>query len=106
MKAPLWRGFHPFDPCFGLAAASNCWSKTARVLTMKIAEKALLKRTNKMLASATKRYKKLMRQAAKAASEHKREQYLAAALTALIATGVVASKLKANLKRKRKAKTT
>jgi hypothetical protein len=56
-----------------------------------------------MLASATKRYKKLMRQAAKAASEHKREQYLAAALTALVATGVVASKLKANLERKRAA---
>ncbi|MGE5162714.1 MAG: hypothetical protein ACM3IH_01665 [Sphingobacteriales bacterium] len=70
---------------------------------MKTAERALRKRTNKMLASATKRYKKLMRQAAKAASEHKREQYLAAALTALVATGVVASKLKANLERKRAA---
>jgi hypothetical protein len=71
--------------------------------TMMTAERALRKRTNKMLASATKRYKKLMRQGAKAASEHKREQYVAAALTALVATGLVASKLKANLKRKRAA---
>jgi F0F1-type ATP synthase assembly protein I len=64
---------------------------------MKTAERALYKRTNRMLASATKRYKKFMRRAAKAASEHKREQYVAAALSALVVTGVVASKLKANL---------
>ena len=32
---------------------------------MKTAERALHKRTNKMLASATKRYKKFMRQAAR-----------------------------------------
>jgi hypothetical protein len=84
---------------------------------MKTAERALTKRTNKMLTGATKRYKKFMRQAAKAASDHKREEYLAAALGALVVTGVVASKLMANLegkkavaagparnKRKRKAK--
>jgi len=35
---------------------------------MKTAERALHKRTNKILAGATKRYKKFMRQAAKAAS--------------------------------------
>ena len=46
---------------------------------MRTAEKSLHKRTNKMLAGATKRYKKLMRQAAKAANAHKREQYVAAA---------------------------
>ncbi len=50
---------------------------------MKTAERALRKRTNKMVAGATKRYKKFMRQAAKAASDHKREEYLAAALGAL-----------------------
>ena len=70
---------------------------------MKTAERALRKRTNKMLASATKRYKKFMRQAAKTASEHKREQYLAAALSALVVTGVVASKLVANLEGKKAA---
>ncbi|MGA7312296.1 MAG: hypothetical protein WBX05_25465 [Pseudolabrys sp.] len=70
---------------------------------MKTAERALHKRSKKMLASATKRYKKFMRQAAKAASDHKREQYLAAALSALVVTGVVASKLMANLERKKVA---
>jgi hypothetical protein len=70
---------------------------------MKAAERALQKRTNKMLASATKRYKKFMRQAAKAASDHKREEYLAAALSALVVTGVVASKLVANLEGKKAA---
>jgi hypothetical protein len=64
---------------------------------MRTAEKALYKRSNKMLAGATRRYRKLMRQAAKAANEHKREQYLAAALGALVVTGVVASKLKASM---------
>ena len=70
---------------------------------MKTAERALHRRTNKMLASATKRYKKFMRQAAKAASDHKREQYLAAALSALVVTGVVASKLMTNLEGKKAA---
>ena len=68
---------------------------------MRTAEKALYKRSNKMLAGATKRYKKLMRQAAKAASAHKREQYLAAALGALVVTGVIASKLKASIDARR-----
>ena len=44
-----------------------------------------------------------MRQAAKAASDHKREEYLAAALSALVITGVVASKLVANLEGKKAA---
>jgi len=71
---------------------------------MRTAERGLRKRTNKMLASATKRYRKFMRQAAKAASDHKREEYLAAALSALVVTGVVASKLMTNLKAPRSAK--
>jgi hypothetical protein len=70
---------------------------------MKTAERDLRQRTNKMLATATKRYKKFMRQAAKAASDHKREQYLAAALSGLVVTGVVASKLMANLEAKKAA---
>ena len=44
-----------------------------------------------------------MRQAAKAASDYKREEYLAAALSALVVTGVVASKLMANLEGKKAA---
>jgi hypothetical protein len=70
---------------------------------MKTAERALHRRANKILASATRRYRKFMRQAAKAASDHKREQYLAAALSALVVTGVVASKLKTNLESKKAA---
>ena len=70
---------------------------------MRTAEKALHKRTNKMLAGATKRYKTLMRQAAKAANAHKREQYVAAALGALVVTGVVASKLKARMDSKKRS---
>jgi hypothetical protein len=70
---------------------------------MRTAEKALHKRTNKMLAGATKRYKKFMRQAAKAANAHKREQYVAAALGALVVTGVVASKLKASMDAKKRS---
>ena len=42
-------------------------------------------------------------QAAKAASDYKREEYLAAALSALVVTGVVASKLMANLEGKKAA---
>ena len=68
---------------------------------MKAGEKALHNRTNKLLASATKRYRRFMRQAAKAASDHKREQYLAAALSALVVTGAVASKLMTNLQGKK-----
>ena len=70
---------------------------------MRTAERALHKRTNKMLAGATKRYKKLMRQAAKAANAHKREQFVAAALGALVVTGVVASKLKARMDAKKRS---
>ena len=70
---------------------------------MKTGQQGLRKRSNKMLASATKRYRKFMRQAAKAANDHKREEYLAAALSALVVTGVVASKLMTNLKGKKVA---
>lgn len=67
----------------------------AKIITL--AEKALHKQTRKIFVGATKRYKKFMQQAAKAATDHKREQYLAGALGALIVTGLVASKLKARM---------
>ena len=44
-----------------------------------------------------------IRQAAKADNDYKREEYLAAALSALVVTGVVASKLMANLEGKKAA---
>jgi hypothetical protein len=65
------------------------------------AEKVARKKTNRVLATATKRYKRLMRQAAKAANARKREQYIAAALGALIVTGVVASEIKARIAKKK-----
>ena len=70
---------------------------------MVTAEKALRKKTNKVLATTTKKYKTLMRQATKAVSEHKREQYIAAAVAALVVAGVAASKMKAALDTKRAA---
>jgi hypothetical protein len=69
---------------------------------MKTAEKTLHKKTTKMLAGATRRYNKFMRQATKAASDHKREQYVAA-LGALVMTGIVASGIKARIQRKKTA---
>jgi hypothetical protein len=42
-----------------------------------------------------------MRQAKKAANAHRRAEYLAAALGALVVTGVVASKLKARMDTKK-----
>jgi F0F1-type ATP synthase assembly protein I len=67
---------------------------------MKTAEKALHKQSNKLLAGATKRYKKFIKLASKAASEHKREQYMAGALSALVVTGVVASRLMTRMENK------
>ena len=90
-------------PHLGHIAQPRGDERNAMAKMMKTAERALHKRTNKMLASATKRYKKFMRQAAKAASDYKREEYFAAALSALVVTGVVASKLMANLEGKKSA---
>jgi hypothetical protein len=66
--------------------------------TMKATQRVLHKEATRALAGATKRYKKFMRQAAKAANDYKREQYVAAALGALVVTGMVANKLRTNLK--------
>jgi hypothetical protein len=71
---------------------------------MKTAEKAIQKRTNKMLVAATTRYKRFMKMAGKAVHDHKREQYLAAALGALVVTGIAASELKSRFEAKAKAR--
>ena len=67
---------------------------------MKSAEKALHRRSSKMLAGATRRYKRFIKLAGNAASDHKREQYMAAALGALVVTGVVANKLMTRMENK------
>ena len=59
-----------------------------------VAERAVLKQSNKMLDAATKRYKRFVRQAAKATNNANRRKYLAAALSAVAIAGVVANDLK------------
>lgn len=71
---------------------------------MKATQRVIHKQTNRALAGATKRYRKFMRQASKAASEHKREQYVAAALGALVVTGLVANEMMKKLKSGKPAK--
>jgi hypothetical protein len=59
-----------------------------------VAERAVLKQSNKVLDAATKRYKRFVRQAAKATNNANRRKYLAAALSAVAIAGVVANDLK------------
>jgi hypothetical protein len=59
-----------------------------------VAERAVLKQSNKMLDAATRRYKRFVRQAAKASNNANRRKYLAAALSAVAIAGVVANDLK------------
>jgi hypothetical protein len=59
-----------------------------------VAERAVLSQSNKILAAATKRYKRFVRQAAKASNDKNKRKYLAAALSAVVIAGVVANDLK------------
>ena len=59
-----------------------------------VAERAVLKQSNKVLDAATRRYKRFVRQAAKATNNANRRKYLAAALSAVAIAGVVANDLK------------
>ncbi len=59
-----------------------------------VAEHAVLSQSNKMLVAATKRYKQLVRRAAKATNDKNKRKYLAAALSAVVIAGVVANDLK------------
>ena len=67
---------------------------TASRTLMEAAERAVLKQSNKMLVAATKRYKRFVRQAAKATNDANKKKYLAAALTAVVIAGVFAKYLK------------
>jgi hypothetical protein len=66
---------------------------TSRTL-MQSAERAVLQQSGKMLVAANKRYKRFVRQAAKATNDRNKKKYLAAALTAVMIAGVVARDLK------------
>lgn len=64
---------------------------------VQVAERAVIAQSNKMLVGATKQYKKLVRQAAKATNDKNKRKYLAAALSAVAIAGVVANDLKKRL---------
>lgn len=59
-----------------------------------VAERTILNQSNKMLNAATARYKRFVRQAAKATSSANRRKYLVAALSAVAIAGVVANDLR------------
>jgi len=61
---------------------------------LQVAERAVLSQSNKMLVAATKRYKRFVRQAAKATNDKNKRKYLAAALSAVVIAGVVANDLR------------
>ena len=59
-----------------------------------MAHRAVLSQSDKILVAANKRYKQLVRQAAKATNDKNKRKYLAAALSAVVIAGVVANDLK------------
>jgi hypothetical protein len=58
------------------------------------AEQAVLRQSDKVVAAATDRYNKLMRQAARATNDASKRKYLIAALSAVAIAGVVANDLR------------
>jgi hypothetical protein len=76
------------------AAATSIANTPAAQSLMQVAERAVLRQANKVLDAATKRYNRLMRQAARATNDANKRKYLAAALTAVVVAGVVANDLK------------
>jgi hypothetical protein len=58
------------------------------------AEQAVLRQSDKVVAAATDRYNKLMRQAARATNATSKRKYLIAALSAVAIAGVVANDLR------------
>jgi len=84
------------------AAATRAATRTATSIAntpaaqslMQVAERAVRRQSNKVLDAATKRYNRLMRQAARATNDANKRKYLAAALTAVVVAGVVANDLK------------
>ena len=61
---------------------------------LQAAEQAVLRQSDKVVAAATDRYNKLMRQAARATNAASKRKYLIAALSAVAIAGVVANDLR------------
>src|SRR3954468_21871676 len=76
------------------ATATSIANTPAAQSLMQVAERAVRRQSNKVLDAATKRYNRLMRQAAGATNDANKRKYLAAALTAVVVAGVVANDLK------------
>ena len=70
---------------------------------VQVAERAVLKQSNKMLVAATKRYNRFVRQAAKATNDKTKRKYLAAALSAVVIAGVVANDLRGRINKRASA---
>lgn len=67
---------------------------------VQVAERAVLKQSNKVLVAATKRYNRFVRQAAKATNDAAKRKYLAAALSAVVIAGVVANDLRGRINKR------
>lgn len=68
--------------------------RAASASLFEVAERTVIKQSNKVLDAATRQYKKLVRQAAKATNTAHRRKYLAAALSAVAIAGVVANDMR------------
>lgn len=72
----------------------NALAPVASSSLYQVAERTILKQSNKVLDAATARYKRFVRQAAKATSSANKRKYLVAALSAVAIAGVIANDLK------------
>jgi hypothetical protein len=68
------------------------------------AEQAVLRQSDKVVAAATDRYNKLMRQAARATNAANKRKYLVAALSAVAIAGVVANDLRRRIDKQTSAR--
>lgn len=67
---------------------------TSQSSLAQMAQRAVLSQSDKIVAAAIRRYKQLVRRAAKATNDKNKRKYLAAALSAVVIAGVVANDLK------------
>jgi hypothetical protein len=75
-------------------AATRATPAATQSSLAQMAQHAVLSQSDKIVAAATKRYKQLVRRAAKATNDKNKRKYLAAALSAVVIAGVVANDLK------------
>jgi hypothetical protein len=76
------------------SAAKRAPAPAASSGLFQAAEQAVLRQSDKVVAAATDRYNKLMRQAARATNATSKRKYLIAALSAVAIAGVVANDLR------------